>query len=148
MQNVELLEIIKAKFPEISYEENSAGFIIPKEKFLALATFLKTHEPVFDSLHCLTALDRKDRIEVVYIFCSLKTKTRLTLRVYLNSGDLKIESLSGLWKAADWLEREVYDLFGVIFLNHPNLKRILNPDDWQGHPLRKDFSHPNIVKKP
>lgn len=148
MQNADIFEIIKAKFPELAYEENSKSFIITREKFLALAGFLKTHQPEFDSLHCLTALDRKDKVEVVYIFCSLKTKACLTLKVYLDINDLKIESLVGLWKAADWLEREVYDLFGVVFLNHPNLRRILNPDDWQGYPLRKDFTHPNIVKKP
>lgn len=148
MQSVNFFEVIKAKFPEASQEESTQAVIIPREKLLTLARFLKAHEPEFDSLHCLTALDRKERIEVVYIFCSLKAKRRLTLKVYLNINDLKVESLAGIWKAADWFEREVYDLFGVTFLNHPNLKRILNPDDWQGFPLRKDFTHPNIVKKP
>ena len=68
-------------------------------------------------------------------------KTRLVLN------DLTVESLAKIWKSADWLEREVYDLFGVKFLNHPDLKRILNPDDWDVHPLRKDFSRPDIIKK-
>lgn len=148
MQSDNLFEIIKAKFPEALQEESSRAIVVPKEKLLAAARFLKAHDPEFDSLHCLTALDRKERIEVVYIFCALKAKRNLTLKVYLNINDLKVESLAGIWKAADWFEREVYDLFGVTFLNHPDLKRILNPDDWQGYPLRKDFTHPNIVKKP
>lgn len=148
MQSVNPFDIIKAKFPDVVLEENTSAVIIPKEKFFGVVLHLRTHEPVFDSLHCLTAVDRKDRIEVVYIFYSLKNKLKLTLKVNLKNDDLKLESVSSLWKSADWFEREVYDLFGVTFLNHPNLKRIMNPDNWQGHPLRKDFAHPNIIKKP
>ena len=148
MQSINPFDIIKAKFPEAVLEENTNAVIIPKERFFGVALYLKTHESAFDSLHCLTAVDRKERIEVAYIFFSLKNKLKVTLKVNLNNDDLKIESVSSLWKSADWFEREVYDLFGVKFLNHPNLKRILNPEDWQGHPLRKDFTHPNIIKKP
>ena len=148
MQSVIPFDIIKAKFPEVSLEENTNAVIIPKERFLEAARYLKKHESAFDSLHCLTAVDRKDKIEVVYIFYSLKNKLKLTLKVNLKNDDLAVESVSSLWRSADWFEREVYDLFGVRFINHPNLKRIMNPDNWQGHPLRKDFTHPNIVKKP
>jgi len=148
MQNVNPFDLIKVKFPGAVFEETSNAVIIPKENFFGAVLYLKTHEPVFDSLHCLTAIDRKDRIEVVYVFYSLKNKLKLTLKVNLKNDDLTIESVSSLWKSADWFEREVYDLFGVRFLNHPNLKRIMNPDDWQGHPLRKDFTHPNIINKP
>jgi NADH-quinone oxidoreductase subunit C len=148
MQNANPLDIIKAKFPEAVLEENTNAVIIPKERFLEAARYLKTHESAFDSLHCLTAIDRKDRIEVVYVFYSLKNKLKVTLKVNLQNDDLKVESISSLWKSADWFEREVYDLFGVKFMHHPNLKRIMSPDNWQGHPLRKDFSHPNIIKKP
>ena len=70
------------------------------------------------------------------------------LQTTLATNDLTVESLANIWRSADWLEREVYDLFGVRFLNHPDLKRILNPDDWDVHPLRKDFSRPDFVKKP
>lgn len=90
----------------------------------------------FDNLHCITAVDNRDHIELVYSFYSLKEHAAVTLKVRL-SGDLSVESLARSWKSADWLEREVFDLFGVIFLNHPNLKRILNPDEWTIHPLRK-----------
>lgn len=90
----------------------------------------------FDNLHCITAVDNKDHIELIYSFYSLKEHAAVTLKVRLE-GDLSVESLEKHWRSADWLEREVFDLFGVKFLNHPNLKRILNPDEWTIHPLRK-----------
>ena len=91
----------------------------------------------FDNLHCITAIDRKEYIELVYTFYSIKNKSAATLKTRLSPDDLSIESLARSWRSADWLEREVYDLFGVRFLNHPNLKRILNPDEWTIHPLRR-----------
>ena len=102
----------------------------------------------FDNLHCITAIDKKDGIELVYIFYSMNGHVCTILKTRLALNDLSVESLAGIWKSADWLEREVYDLFGVKFLNHPNLKRILNPDDWTVHPLRKDFERADVVKKP
>ena len=108
---------------------------IPKEALLETARRLASEG--FDNLHCITAIDKKDAIEIVYIFYSMDRHAGITLKARLALNDLTIESLANLWRSADWLEREVYDLFGVRFLNHPNLKRILNPDDWTIHPLRK-----------
>ena len=102
----------------------------------------------FDNLHCITAVDKNDNIELVYIFYSMNNRACTILKTRLALNDLTVESLANIWRSADWLEREVYDLFGVKFLNHPNLKRILNPDDWDTHPLRKDFSGPDLIKKP
>ncbi|MFA5339731.1 MAG: NADH-quinone oxidoreductase subunit C [Candidatus Omnitrophota bacterium] len=102
----------------------------------------------FDNLHCITAVDKNDSIELIYIFYSITSRASATLKIRLALNDLTVESLANIWRSADWLEREVYDLFGVKFLNHPNLKRILNPDDWDVHPLRKSFERPDIVKKP
>ncbi|MDD4879466.1 MAG: NADH-quinone oxidoreductase subunit C [Candidatus Omnitrophica bacterium] len=102
----------------------------------------------FDNLHCITAVDKKDDIELIYTFYSMDKHACVTVKTRLPLDDLNIESLANLRRSADWLEREVYDLFGVKFLNHPNLKRILNPDDWDVHPLRKDFSSPDLIKKP
>lgn len=120
--------------------------VIPKEKLLEAAN-IKLSEG-FEVLHCLTAQDNKESVELVYIFQSLKKHQMFTLKVELSLDDLVIESLSRLYKSADWLEREVFDLFGVKFINHPGLRRILNPDDWEGFPLRKDYTHPDIVSKP
>ncbi|MBN2024316.1 MAG: NADH-quinone oxidoreductase subunit C [Pirellulales bacterium] len=116
---------------------------------------------VFDMLHCisgvdyLAAADRKDagsgpRVEVLYHLSSMIHRHRIVLRVRLPRwkddvpGELpELASVSGVWRTADWHEREVYDLVGVRFLGHPDPRRILCPDDWQGHPLRKDYEVPD-----
>lgn len=118
---------------------------LQKETLLETARRLKNEG--FDNLHCITAVDKNGAIELVYIFYSMDSRASTTLKIRLALNDLSVESLAKVWRSADWLEREVYDLFGVKFLNHPNLKRILNPDDWDAHPLRKDFSRPDFVKK-
>ena len=118
---------------------------IPKEALLETARRLASEG--FDNLHCITAIDKNESIELIYILYSIDKHACATLKIQLALNDLAIESLANIWKSADWLEREVYDLFGVKFLNHPNLKRILNPDDWDVHPLRKDFSRPDLIKK-
>lgn len=81
---------------------------------------------------------REKRFDVVYNLYSIEKNLRLRLKVHLAEGE-SIPSVSSVWRTADWLEREVFDLFGVPFTGHPDLRRILMPDDWQGHPLRKDF---------
>jgi NADH-quinone oxidoreductase subunit C len=96
----------------------------------------------FDFLTDITAVDRypvEPRFEVVYHLRSMKTRERLRLKAPLPGDDPRLDSLVGLWPGADMLEREVYDLFGIRFTGHPNLRRLLMPDDWEGHPLRKDY---------
>lgn len=96
----------------------------------------------FDFLTDITAVDRypaEPRFEVVYQLRSMKTRQRLRLKAPLPGENPRIDSLIGLWPVADMLEREIYDLFGVHFTGHPNLRRLLMPDDWEGHPLRKDY---------
>lgn len=127
-------------------QPDSNTSVLSKEKLLETAETL--HAEGFEMLHCLTAIDKKENIELVYIFQSLKKHQTFTLKVALALDSLEIESLSSLYKAADWLEREVFDLFGVKFVNHPDPRRILNPDDWEGFPLRKNYSHPDIIAKP
>jgi NADH-quinone oxidoreductase subunit C len=118
---------------------------IPKEALIETARRLAGEG--FDNLHCITAVDRGDCIELIYILYSMSSRACAIVRVRLALDDLAVESLAHIWKSADWLEREVYDLFGVGFLHHPNLKRILNPDDWDVHPLRKDFSRADVIRK-
>ncbi|MEW5993634.1 MAG: NADH-quinone oxidoreductase subunit C [Candidatus Zixiibacteriota bacterium] len=83
--------------------------------------------------------ERKGRFEVVYNLYSLSHKCRLFLRVHLPGDNPRIDSLTHLWPAADWLEREVYDMMGIEFIGHPDLSKILTPDELDGHPLRKDY---------
>ena len=85
---------------------------------------------------------------MVYHLFTFKNRFMLTLKVFLTMEDLTVESLAHLWRSADWLEREVFDLFGVKFLNHPDLRRILNPDEWTDYPLRKNFDRPDFHRLP
>jgi NADH-quinone oxidoreductase subunit C len=96
----------------------------------------------FNYLADLTCVDwypAEPRFEVVYHLLSIPKKERVRLKVRLDGSSPAIESVTSVWPSANFYEREVFDLFGVRFTGHPNLKRIMMPDDWQGHPLRKDY---------
>ncbi|MDP3789564.1 MAG: NADH-quinone oxidoreductase subunit C [Candidatus Omnitrophota bacterium] len=144
MRPDEMFAAIKADFPEARQEEGTSAVIIPKESLLKIALYLKNNRLTFDNLHCITAIDRKEKIELAYTLYSIPGRHGICLKVYLTSPDLNVASLAEFWKSANWLEREVYDLFGVIFLNHPDLRRILNPYDWKGYPLLKSYSKPGL----
>jgi NADH-quinone oxidoreductase subunit C len=96
----------------------------------------------FDFLSDLTCVHFPERLdtpfEIVYNLYSIPANERVRLKVSLTEGD-PVESVTSVWPTADWMEREVYDLFGVMFSNHPDLRRILLPEDWEGHPLRKEY---------
>ena len=115
---------------------------VPRESIIAICETLKfTHQ--FDMLADLCGADRgaeeEPRFEVNYHLFSTKHFNRLRLKVLLSDDDPHVETVTGIWKTADWHERETYDLLGVIFDNHPNLQRILLPSDFDGHALRKDY---------
>src|SRR5262245_37827380 len=96
----------------------------------------------FSVLMELTAVDfwpREPRFEVVYILVSLEHRHRLRLKVALTGAAASVATVSSIWPAANWLEREVWDLFGIVFDGHPDLRRLLMPEDWEGFPLRKDY---------
>jgi NADH-quinone oxidoreductase subunit C len=107
------------------------------------------HDLRFDLLVDLTAVDflpREPRFEIVYMLVSIERRARLRLKVRLDGTDAHLASVSGVWPAANWLEREVWDLFGVVFDGHPDPRRLLMPEDWDGFPLRKDY--PVQIKLP
>src|SRR5580704_15158370 len=96
----------------------------------------------FGFLAELTAVDywpREPRFELVYVLVSIEHRERLRLKVRLHGDDSHVGTVSGIWPAANWLEREVWDLFGVVFTGHPDRRRLLMPEDWQGFPQRKDY---------
>lgn len=96
----------------------------------------------FDMLSCLTGLDNGPEagtMEVIYNLYSIPKDIALMLKVILERENPEIASVADIWRTANWHEREAYDLFGIKFLNHPDLRRILLPRDWEGHPLRKDY---------
>jgi len=116
--------------------------IVPAAKLLEVGRFLRdTPETGFDFCSDVTASDwptRAQRFDVIYCLYSTRHRKRVRMKVRAAESE-PVPSVSGIWPAANWLEREVYDLFGVNFTGHPNRKRILMPDDWQGHPQRKDY---------
>ncbi len=96
----------------------------------------------FERLSTVTAVDRypfDPRFEVVYHLQSIARNERLRLKARLGGENPEIDSVTAVWRSANWFEREVFDLFGIKFRNHPDLRRILMPDDWEGYPLRKDY---------
>jgi len=93
----------------------------------------------FSDVTCVDWYPSEPRFEVVYSLLSLARRERIRLKVRLNGDDAAIESLTSLWPGANPFEREVFDLFGIRFHGHPDLRRIMMPEDWEGHPLRKDY---------
>ncbi len=99
----------------------------------------------FDYLMCLSGVDNgRETLGVVYHLSSMTHGHKLTLRTEVPSSDANVPSVTDLWPAANWHEREAWDMFGVNFVNHPDLRRILLPEDYPGHPLRKDFKVPEF----
>ena len=110
-------------------------------RLVDVCNFLKNQQQ-FVRLSTVTAVDRypaEPRFEVVYHLHSLARNQRLRLKCRLGGENPEIDSVTSVWRAANWYERETFDLFGVRFRNHPDLRRIMLPDDWEGHPLRKDY---------
>ena len=116
---------------------------VPASLLRTACECLRSHPDCpFEFLADLTAVDRyplEPRFEVVYQLLSLPANQRLCLKARIAGDNPRIDSVSGLWSSANWLEREVFDLFGIHFNGHPNLRRLLMPEDWEGHPLRKDY---------
>jgi len=126
---------------EGSLERAEAVLCVNPEQIVEICRALKSFEPHvrLSAVTCVDWLGREPRFEVVYQVHFLTGNRRLRLKCRLSSENPEIDSIVSVWPAADWYEREVFDLYGVRFRNHPNLCRILMPADWQGHPLRKDF---------
>ena len=116
--------------------------VIVESAFIRDACFFLRDRQAFNFMSDLTCVDmhpREPRFEVIYHLLSHSKKERIRLKVQLPGDDPVLESIVPVWPAANFYEREVFDLFGVRFLGHPNLKRIMMPDDWKGNPLRKDY---------
>jgi NADH-quinone oxidoreductase subunit C len=115
--------------------------IVDPARVVDLCRYLKDSEK-YIRLSGVTAVDlhpAEPRFEVIYHLHSLERNQRLRLKCRLAGAAPEIDSVTGVWRGANWYEREVFDMFGITFRNHPNLVRILMPTDWEGHPLRKDY---------
>jgi NADH-quinone oxidoreductase subunit C len=127
------------------YDRHELTLEIAPAKIASVCGFLR-YDQKFIRLSTVTAVDwypAEPRFEVVYHLHSIERNERVRLKCRLR-GDggpqgAAIDSVTSVWNGANWYEREVFDLFGIRFLNHPDLRRILMPDDWEGHPLRKDY---------
>jgi NADH-quinone oxidoreductase subunit C len=114
--------------------------IVP-ERIAAVCRLLKD-EHGFIRLSAVTAVDRypsEPRFEAIYLLHSIERNERVRLKCRLAGAEPEIESVTGVWRSANWYEREVFDMFGIRFRNHPDPRRILMPEDWSGYPLRKDY---------
>ena len=124
----------KHEFDELTIEVAAASIT---EALRRLKSDLK-----FERLTSVTGVDRfpqEPRFEVVYHLQSIERKQRIRIKARISGTNPQIETVCGVYRGADWYERETFDLFGIRFLNHPNMTRIVMPEDWEGHPLRKDY---------
>ncbi len=150
--NEELTEILNERFEDLVFRKAALGDVIevPARRFYEVASFLKEDERfAFDFLNNYTAVDRPpERIELYALLFSYPHRRKLALCTSLDRADPRIRTISDLWPAADWYEREMFDLFGIVFAGHPDLRRLFLPDYWKGHPLRKDYADSRIIPKP
>ena len=127
---------------QVSYWVGDWSVIVPADRILDVAKFLrKDSSSEFDYCSDITATDwppREQRFDVIYCLYSTRFRHRLRVKVRAAEGE-PVPSVTAVWSGANWLEREVYDQFGVNIVDHPDLRRILMPDEWQGHPQRKDY---------
>ena len=99
-------------------------------------------ETDFDFLILITSTDIKKGYQSIYTLSSTQTKKILRIKITVSKNNPNVPSVSGIWHTANWYEREAYDMMGIVYTGHPNLKRILNPENWEGFPLRKDYIPP------
>ncbi|WP_315861216.1 NADH-quinone oxidoreductase subunit C [Anatilimnocola floriformis] len=129
---------------QVTTFRNETRVVVPRADFVSTMRMLKEARS-FDLLSEVTCVDylnyrdASDRFGLVYILTNTITNERLIVRAFLNEPDLKIESMCQFWNGANWLEREVYDMFGIEFVGHPDLRRILMPEEFASFPLRKDY---------
>ena len=117
--------------------------VVPRELLRATAEHCRSDAKLqYNFLTDATCVDRtpaEPRFELNYHLVSIPRREKVRLRVWLGGSDPVVDSLVSVWPGANWLEREIFDLFGIRFAGHPDLRRILLPDDWEGHPLRRDY---------
>jgi NADH-quinone oxidoreductase subunit C len=137
---------LQEKFPasvlEVKTFRDEVNVTVQKKDIFEICKFLYSDPDLqYQMLTDLCGVDffpESPRFEVVYLLCSMKKQQRLRLKIKVGDSE-SVSSVESIWKAANWLEREIYDLFGISFDNHPDLRRILLWDGYEGHPLRKDF---------
>lgn len=146
----EIHDILKSQFGDAVVESKLDGVPDPFIKILSerikeVSAFSKNDGRLqFDYLMCLSGVDYKGKLGVVYHLFSMTHKHKFVLKVEVPTDAPNVPSVESIWKTANWHEREAFDLFGINFVGHPDLRRILLPYDWEGYPLRKDYEVPEF----
>ena len=149
MSNEEIKEYILTVQPSASFDETGEwlNILIAPAHWKPLAQQLRSSLFHFDYLFCLTCIDWKTHLTAVYHLSSTTYRHTIVIKANLDATNPEIETVSDIWRTAEFHEREVYELFGVKFLHHPDLRRLILTDDFEGFPLRKDFEDPiNMIK--
>ncbi len=151
MQDEEIKARITELLPEAVYIEGGewVNIKVDASTWLPFAKQLRNDPALnFNFLFCLTCIDWKTHLTMVYHLSSTQYRHNIVVKIDLDSSKPEVESLASIWRTADFHEREVYELFGVHFINHPDLRLLILPDGWEGkNPLRKDFEDPiNMIK--
>jgi NADH-quinone oxidoreductase subunit C len=150
MTNEELKIKLTELFPSAIFEEGRewVNFFVEPAELKSVAQKLRATPGLdFDYLFCQTCIDWMTHFTMVYHLTSTTHRHKIVLKSKLDRNKPEIETVCDIWRTAEFHEREIYDLFGVIFLHHPDLRRLLLTDDWVGYPLRKDYDDPiNMIK--
>ena len=149
MTNEEIKEFITKVHPAATYDETGEWMNIQIEaaKWKSLARLLRNTPFDFNYLFCLTCIDWKTHLTMVYHLSSTKHRHTIVLKTNLDRTNPAIDTVCDIWRTAEFHEREVFELFGVGFIGHPDLRRLILTDDFEGYPLRKDFEDPvNMIK--
>lgn len=142
----QLAELSPLLYPNFSVEFGDAVMAVERQRLHE--TMCELRNLGFDRLGMVTAVDRGEEFVLVYRLHSRSLSAGLFVKAQVPRDEATVASVFDIWPAADWQEREVFDLFGIVFQGHPNLTRILLPEDFVGHPLRKDFASPHVIKRP
>jgi NADH-quinone oxidoreductase subunit C len=149
MDGEQVYKIVSEKFGNHikQFQANTLpqSIIVEAGAVVEICSFLKQEKALgFTSMISLSGVDLKDqgKLMVVYHLGSMQHKHKIALKVELDRNNPHLPTIAKVWKGADWYEREAYDLYGIIFDNHTDLRRILLPDDWEGHPMRRDYVYP------
>jgi NADH-quinone oxidoreductase subunit C len=136
----DVAELIAEHIPQVVVEASDEWVIIRPDLLLQVAQFLKATPGLeFNYLNCVTGVDYLDYLEVVYHLTSMEHNHSLVLKVRCSREKPEVSSVVSVWRGADLQEREIFDLLGIIFVGHPNLKRIFMWEGFKGHPLRRDY---------
>ena len=151
MSDAPLIEALRARFPDLAPRpvDSAPSVVIEAARLREHLLFLRD-ELHFDFLTFMTAIDRpaERRLEIIYRLFSYESRLALMVRALLPRQGARVDTVSDIYRTAEWHEREAAEMFGIVFTNHPDPRKLLLPDDLDGHPLLKDFTHPNMRRLP